>query len=53
MSDPKSPDAPAQDTIATPLRTAKPGVRDKGEVVGSAGGEPISGHIADLADGDE
>lgn len=54
MSDPKTPDAPAAETTATsPLHAAKPGVRDKGETVATAGGEAFSGHISDIADGDE
>jgi len=51
MSDPKSTDAVSADPTA--LRPGKPGVIDKGEIVGTAGGEPLPGHIADLADGDE
>lgn len=51
MSDPKSTDTSSVDPAA--LRPGKPGVIDKGDVVGTAGGEPLSGHIADLADGDE
>lgn len=54
MSDPKATDSVAAETAgATPLRVAKPGVIDKGDVVATAGGEAMSGHIADLADGDE
>lgn len=53
MSDPKTPDSAADAAAATPLRVAKPGVIDKGEVVVGAGGEAMSGHIADLADGDD
>ena len=53
MSDPKSPESAGPDAAATPLRVAKPGVIDKGDIVATAGGEAFSGHIADLADGDE
>jgi len=43
---PEAPEAPK------PLRVAKVGVKDKGEIVATAAGEPIEGIIADLADGD-
>lgn len=33
-------------------RVAKPGVVDAGEIVTGAGGEKMSGLIADIADGD-
>jgi sporulation protein YlmC with PRC-barrel domain len=36
----------------TPLRPARPGVKDAGQVVQSAAGEPIPGSIADVTDGD-
>jgi hypothetical protein len=42
---------PASETA--PLRKAQVGVVDKGEVVSSACDEPISGIIADIADGDD
>jgi hypothetical protein len=35
-----------------PAHVAKPGVKDRGENVTGAGGERISGLIADIADGD-
>jgi hypothetical protein len=36
----------------TVRRRARPGVRDSGHIVETAGGEPISGTVADVADGD-
>ena len=44
--------APATPETA-PIRKAQVGVVDKGEVVSSACDEPISGIIADIADGDD
>lgn len=35
-----------------PLRKARPGVRDSGEIVSTAAGEPIPGSVADVTDGD-
>jgi hypothetical protein len=37
----------------TPRRRARPGVRDAGEIVETAAGEPIPGTVADIADGDD
>ena len=34
-------------------KTAKPGQKDKGTVVRTAFGEPMSGGVADIADGDD
>lgn len=36
-----------------PLRKARPGVKDAGQVVSTAGDEPIPGVVADVADGDD
>lgn len=36
----------------TPLPRARPGVKDSGRVVATAAGEPISGSVADVTDGD-
>ncbi|HWE47900.1 MAG TPA: hypothetical protein VG407_17915 [Caulobacteraceae bacterium] len=47
-------DAVAPNTSETaPLRKAQVGVVDKGEVVGTALDQPVSGIIADIADGDD
>jgi len=35
------------------VQTAQPGHKDKGKVVRTAFGEPMSGGIADIADGDD
>jgi hypothetical protein len=51
MSDPKQADTP--EVLETKLHAAKPGVIDKGEVVATSGGEAFSGHISDIADGDD
>lgn len=51
MSDPKLPETP--DVQETKLHAAKPGVIDKGEVVATSGGEAFSGHVSDIADGDD
>lgn len=40
------------DPILGEHRQARPGVKDDGEIVTSAGGELMSGLIADIADGD-
>lgn len=55
MSDPQNPANPndAQPANQEGLQSGKPGVKDKGKLVSTAGGEPLSGHIADLADGDD
>ena len=52
MSDPKDIETvQSQDPKA--LHAAKPGVIDKGDVVATSGGEAFSGHISDIADGDD
>ncbi|HYE43132.1 MAG TPA: hypothetical protein VEA15_07020 [Caulobacteraceae bacterium] len=48
-ADPSNADAPA---TTDAIRTAQPGVKDTGEIVSGAGGELMSGLIADIADGD-
>jgi hypothetical protein len=58
MSDPKTPeDKPEEDHFQEHLHSehhqAHKGVKDAGEIVTSAGGEPISGRIADITDGDD
>lgn len=40
------------DPIHGEHRQARPGVKDEGEIVTGAGGEMMSGLIADIADGD-
>ena len=40
------------DPIDGEHRQARPGVKDDGEIVTTAGGELMSGLIADIADGD-
>jgi hypothetical protein len=40
------------DPITGEHRQARPGVKDEGEIVTTAGGELMSGIIADIADGD-
>lgn len=53
MSDEKPADATTPETAqeAEHLR-AKVGVKDKGKVVHTAFDEPMSGSVADIADGD-
>lgn len=51
MSDPKDVETP-QIPDAKP-HVAKPGVIDKGDTVTGSGGELFSGHISDIADGDD
>lgn len=36
-----------------PQNRAKPNQKDKGTVVHTAFGEPLTGHLADIADGDD
>lgn len=43
---------PEPDPLEGEHRQARPGVKDEGEIVTSAGGEKMSGLIADIADGD-
>lgn len=49
QTDASATDAPA---AADTIRTAQPGVKDTGDTVTGAGGELMSGLIADIADGD-
>ncbi|MBS0412430.1 MAG: hypothetical protein JSR86_21105 [Proteobacteria bacterium] len=51
MADEKKPadEAPKHEEY----HQAKKGVQDAGEIVTSAGGEPLSGTIADITDGDK
>jgi hypothetical protein len=51
MSDPKQTETPEPQDPK--LRVAKPGVVDKGETVATSGGEAFSGHVSDIADGDD
>ena len=54
MADPKDTDPtepPAADQ--SDIQQAHPHHRDKGKVVRTAFGEPMSGGIADIADGDD
>ncbi len=46
---------PAEDAVPKKeeYHQAKKGVIDAGEIVTSAGGEPLSGTIADITDGDK
>jgi hypothetical protein len=50
MADEKKP---AEETPHPEYHQAKKGVQDAGEIVTSAGGEPLSGTIADITDGDK
>ena len=43
---------PADEKKKDEPRVAKPGVDDHNEIVTGAGGEKMSGRIADIADGD-
>jgi hypothetical protein len=47
-ADPKDPAAEPEE-----LKTAHPHRKDKGTIVRTALGEPMSGGIADIADGDD
>jgi len=53
MSEQDNTPTPSPETAEPKLRVAKPGVIDDGEIVTTAGGEPMSGQIADIADGDQ
>jgi len=55
MADQKPNDPKADDTAADPkeLGQARPHHKDKGTVVRTAFGEPMSGGLADIADGDD
>ncbi len=51
----ETPVAPTENAKTDPAaqpHIAKPGVKDRGQNVTGAGGERISGLIADIADGD-
>ncbi len=48
----ETPETTPETEEAATLRKAKVGVKDKGEIVGSTLDQPISGIIADIADGD-
>jgi len=50
MADEKKP---AEDAPKPEYHQAKKGVQDAGEIVTSAGGEPLSGVLADITDGDK
>jgi len=50
--EPKDP-PPAADDDKKDLPTAQPHHKDKGTVVRTAFGEPMSGGVADIADGDD
>ena len=52
MADETPKDTTPETPEAAELRKAKVGVKDKGEIVGSTLDQPISGIIADIADGD-
>lgn len=55
MTDKTHADAPeANDTVGAdkPMRTAQVGVKDHGDIVSGAAGEPMSGILADITDGD-
>jgi hypothetical protein len=57
MESPMSDEIPEDVPPATPeeaeLRKAKVGVKDRGETVHTAMDQPVSGILADLADGDD
>lgn len=52
MADEKKPEDAAEPAKHEEYHQAKKGVVDAGEIVTSAGGEPLSGTIADITDGD-
>ena len=49
-TDPKTPEPAVEPTEPG---QARPGHKDKGTVVRTAFGEPMSGGVADIADGDD
>ncbi len=53
MADEKKPAEDAAPEKHPEYHQAKKGVVDAGEIVTSAGGEPLSGTIADITDGDK
>ena len=52
MSDDKKPEEAAPEGQPK-YQQAKKGVQDAGEIVTSAGDEPLSGILADITDGDK
>jgi hypothetical protein len=52
MADEKAPDPTPDAKGEEAVHPAKPGEKDKGHNVSTAGGERVDGRIADLADGD-
>ncbi|MBX7247763.1 MAG: hypothetical protein K1X35_01785 [Caulobacteraceae bacterium] len=48
----KGQEPEANDPIQGEHRQGRPGVKDDGDIVTTAGGELMSGLIADIADGD-
>jgi hypothetical protein len=52
MAEEKPADTAPEQSEETQLHKAKVGVKDKGHVVTTAFDEPMSGAIADIADGD-
>ncbi len=53
MADKDQIPAPASDAVSEQqMRAARPGVKDEGDIVTTAGGEPMNGLVADIADGD-
>lgn len=49
--DNKPAETPAE--VEAALQQAKVGVKDRGTIVTTAGGEPMSGTLADITDGDD
>ena len=52
MADDKKPEDEAAPEGEHKYQQAKKGVQDAGEIVTSAGDEPLSGILADITDGD-
>jgi hypothetical protein len=52
MADDKTPEDKAPEAGEPKYQQAKKGVQDAGEIVTSAGDEPLSGILADITDGD-
>ena len=53
MADDKPEDTTPETTEEAALRKAKVGVKDKNQTVHTALDQPVSGILADLADGDD
>jgi len=53
MADPNEPNKTDPPADPQELQQARPNQKDKGKVVHTAFGEPMSGGIADIADGDD